>query len=166
VRHDCGASGNVAAVGAPESGALPRTPNGRPAKNLFANRGGLCEIRRPSAEKRRFNARVAELADAHGSGPCGATRGGSNPLASTISKGRDGRGAKRRSFSSLHLHPHQESGVRSRSRGSQDMGNTCGSGQQRCGCLSTVSKLVKPLRSFLKMLQHILVRSFASQILP
>lgn len=27
---------------------------------------------------------MAELADAHGSGPCGATRGGSNPLASTI----------------------------------------------------------------------------------
>src|SRR4030095_13655783 len=33
----------------------------------------------------RFFARVAELADAYGSGPYGATRGGSSPLASSSS---------------------------------------------------------------------------------
>src|SRR5436305_2639152 len=37
----------------------------------------------PSHCKTRLFARVAELADAYGSGPYGATRGGSSPLASS-----------------------------------------------------------------------------------
>ena len=45
----------------------------------------MAALQNPATDDRLFTllAAVAELADAHGLGPCEATRGGSNPLRGT-----------------------------------------------------------------------------------